>query len=306
MRYDPSPSSAFSIPRHRDFTTGLISTSLAFGWKDLRVETRRHSGGEFHFAPFEDYLLSVHLGAPLFLERSRKGERLRREQMVCGSAVLVPAGQVSVWRHAEPTHYLNLHLSPDLLNRTAAQMGFGDCETSVGAHPAAFHDPQVEQISHLLRLEMEAGAPHGRLYAEMLASALCVHLLQREPSTARRLPSVLPASRLRAELRQAVAYIQDNLMSDLSLDVIAREAGLSACYFARLFAEAFGVPPHQYVIQARIERAKALMTDSGLSPGDAARLTGFADQSHFTRHFKRLAGVTPQTFARDYNRKNVP
>lgn len=290
----------------QSFVDGLLCSSRSFGWQGLRAETRRHSGGEFQFDPFEDHLVSVHLGAAILLERSREGKRLRQEQMTCGSAVLVPVGQASFWRHTEATHYLNLHLSRALLEETGLQMGLGYSSDLAGFDPAAFRDSQVAQIALLLQMEMESGALHGRLYAEMLASALCVHLLQREHGQWRQSPPAPAVSGVRSELRHAVAYIQDNLSTDLSLASIAREAGLSACYLARLFTEAFGVPPHQYVIQARIERAKSLMTHGGLTPGDAARQTGFADQSHFTRHFKRLAGVTPSAFAREHIRKNVP
>ena len=106
------------------------------------------------------------------------------------------------------------------------------------------------------------------------------------------------SAKVRAELQRAVDFIQDNLAADLSLDAIAREAGLSSYHFARLFTEAFGVAPHQYVIQARIERAKSLIIQNRLSLGEAAQHAGFADQSHFTRHFKRIVGVTPRAFAR--------
>ena len=96
-----------------------------------------------------------------------------------------------------------------------------------------------------------------------------------------------------------MTFIQDNLASDLSLDAIAQEAGLSCYHFARLFTEAFGIAPHQYVIQARVERAKLLITQSRLPLGEVAQHVGFSDQSHFTRHFKRLVGVTPRAFAHD-------
>ncbi len=169
---------------------------------------------------------------------------------------------------------------------------------------ASFHDPQVEQIALLLRMEMESGALHGSLYAEMLASALCIHLLQREGRQSQTPELPLPAS-FRAELQRAVTYIQDNLAADLSLKTLAQEAGLSSYHFAHLFTEAFGIAPHQYVIQARIEWTKALMT-RGLPLCDVAQRVGFSDQSHFTRHFKRLVGITPRVFVRDAARKIVP
>lgn len=271
---------------------------------ELRVQVSRHSGGEFQFPPFEDHLLSLHLGDPITLEHGQNAGRSRQERMICGSIVVVPAGQPSFWRHSEASFYLNLHLSRTLLDRTAEQMGLDESGLSSEADSASFHDPQMEQIVLLLRTEMEAGAPHGSLYAEMLTSALCVRLLQHENECG---PARHPSEQIsyRAELRQAVIFIQDNLAADLSLGTLAQKVGLSSYHFAHLFTGAFGIAPHQYVIQARIEWAKALMT-RGLPLGDTAHQVGFSDQSHFTRHFKRLVGITPHAFVRDADRKIVP
>jgi AraC family transcriptional regulator len=67
--------------------------------------------------------------------------------------------------------------------------------------------------------------------------------------------------------------------------------------FARLFKEATGLPPHQYVIARRVERARQLLQGSAdLSLAEVAAHAGFSDQSQFARHFKRLVGVTPGQF----------
>lgn len=268
-------------------------------WPQLRVQVHRRSGGEFELAPFDDHLLSLHLGAPITLEHGQNAECSRSAQMTCGRAVVVPAGQPSFWRHTEASHYLNIHLPYALMERTAKQMHLERSGALSKTDLASFHDPQVEQIALLLLLEMEAGARHGSLYAEMLASALCVHLLQRVYGPAKEPPSSVSH---RAELQRAISYIEDNLAADLSLKTLALEAGLSSYHFAHLFTEAFGIAPHQYVIQARIEWAKALMT-RGLPLGNTAQRVGFSDQSHFTRHFKRLVGVTPRAFVRDTGRE---
>ncbi len=273
----------------------ILGTSRDLGWHGLLLETLLSPGNEFLCAPLESHLLCLNIGVPLFVERGEDIGDMRRMQMPGGFAAFVPAGQPALWRHCETIHHLHLHLSPALLGRTAEQLGLGRSGILAGIDPAPFHDPHVEQITQLLRLEMESGAPQGGLYAETLASALSVRLLQREHDTVR-LPILPPAAKVRTELQRAVAFIQDNLASELSLDAIAREAGLSPYHFARLFAEAFGVAPHQYVIQARIERAKTLITQSRLPLGEAAHFVGFSDQSHFTRHFKRLVGMTPRAF----------
>jgi AraC family transcriptional regulator len=74
-------------------------------------------------------------------------------------------------------------------------------------------------------------------------------------------------------------------------------AHLSAYYFARQFKAATGLPPHQYVILRRVERAKQLLhAGADLSLAEVAAHAGFSDQSQFSQHFKRLVGVAPGQF----------
>ena len=85
--------------------------------------------------------------------------------------------------------------------------------------------------------------------------------------------------------------------SGRSLEQMAAAACLSAYYFARQFKRATGLPPHQYVIARRVERAKQfLQTGSDFSLAEVAAHAGFCDQSQFSHHFKRIVGVTPGQF----------
>jgi transcriptional regulator GlxA family with amidase domain len=103
---------------------------------------------------------------------------------------------------------------------------------------------------------------------------------------------------LRTELQRAVTYIQDHLESGLSLQDIADAAGLSACYVARLFKQSIGQTPHQYILNQRVEKAKALLKQGNLSLAEIAVTVGFYDQAHFTNYFKRLTGTTPKVALR--------
>jgi AraC family transcriptional regulator len=94
----------------------------------------------------------------------------------------------------------------------------------------------------------------------------------------------------------AIEYIEDHIDSEIALEDLAAAVHLSAYHFARLFKASTGLPPHQYVIVRRIERAKHLLRDDDLSLTQVAARVGFWDQGHFTRHFKRLVGVTPKRF----------
>ncbi|MBD2103519.1 AraC family transcriptional regulator [Leptolyngbya sp. FACHB-261] len=93
-------------------------------------------------------------------------------------------------------------------------------------------------------------------------------------------------------VRQAREYLEDNLAQNVSLEQLAQVVNLSPYHLHRVFCSEIGLPPHQYQTQVRIARAKRLLSQ-GLSIRQVSIETGFADQSHFTRHFKRLMQVTP-------------
>ena len=103
----------------------------------------------------------------------------------------------------------------------------------------------------------------------------------------------LSARRLKAVL----GYIREHLHAALTLRDLAAVAHLSPYHFARRFKESTGLSPHRYIIARRIERAKQLLRDDDeLTLAQIAARVGFWDQGHFTRHFKRLVGVTPKHF----------
>ena len=103
----------------------------------------------------------------------------------------------------------------------------------------------------------------------------------------------LSARRLKAVL----GFIREHLHAALTLRDLAAVAHLSPYHFARRFKESTGLSPHQYVIARRIEWAKELLRgEEDLSLAQVAVRVGFWDQGHFTRHFKRLVGVTPKRF----------
>ena len=98
--------------------------------------------------------------------------------------------------------------------------------------------------------------------------------------------------------RRVLALMDAQADRQLTLDVLAREAGLSLAHFARAFKESIGRAPHQHLMALRLERARRLLEDTGTPLSDIAARAGFADQAHFPRLFKRQFGVTPGAFVR--------
>jgi AraC-like DNA-binding protein len=97
-------------------------------------------------------------------------------------------------------------------------------------------------------------------------------------------------------LQRVREYIEEHLVENIELETLAGLAGLSKWHFARAFKQSVGTPPHCYLIQRRLERAKALLAETDLSLAHIALKSGFSDQSHFSRRFRMFIGVTPRLF----------
>ncbi|MBC8138184.1 MAG: helix-turn-helix transcriptional regulator [Fibrella sp.] len=93
-------------------------------------------------------------------------------------------------------------------------------------------------------------------------------------------------------VRIAREYLAANYNANVSLNDLSRETGLHPNYLHHAFCAQVGLPPHAYLINLRIGHAKRLLS-SGIPAPQVAHAVGFADQSHFIRHFKRIVGVTP-------------
>lgn len=88
-------------------------------------------------------------------------------------------------------------------------------------------------------------------------------------------------------------YIDSHLQGNISLEELARIAQLSVHHFARAFRQSVGVPPHSYIVRRRVQRAKELLRTTNFSLSEIAVASGFTDQSHFARHFRRITGISP-------------
>ncbi|MDZ8261113.1 AraC family transcriptional regulator [Nostoc sp. ChiQUE01b] len=157
------------------------------------------------------------------------------------------------------------------------------------------HDPLIQQIGLTLKQEIETSGFDSSLYMESAVNLLAVHLLKRY-STQQFIIREYTGGLPKHKLKEAIAYINDNLDQNLSLAEIAAIAQISPHYFASLFKQSIGIAPHQYVTKCRVERAKSLLGKRELSVIQVSQLVGFQSQSHFTKVFRKYIGITPQAF----------
>jgi AraC-like DNA-binding protein len=110
-------------------------------------------------------------------------------------------------------------------------------------------------------------------------------------------PAAAPARADRPLARELRGLLDERLVEGIALDEAARLVHAHPAHMVRAFSGAFGIAPHQYLMARRVDRARRLLLD-GRPPVEVAAATGFYDQSHLTRHFRRLVGVTPGRYAR--------
>lgn len=97
-------------------------------------------------------------------------------------------------------------------------------------------------------------------------------------------------------VQRALDFIHANLAANIHLEDMATAAHLSVFHFSRTFRRAMGAGPHRYLVEMRIERAKALLLSGNLALAAIADETGFSDQSHMSKAFRRFTGLSPRAF----------
>jgi AraC-like DNA-binding protein len=112
------------------------------------------------------------------------------------------------------------------------------------------------------------------------------------PSPAHRDLGTLPLSKL----RRVTDYIREHLDQELTLARLGTVVCMSPYHFARLFQRSTGLPPHRFVVRARIGHASTLLAAPELSIGRIAQAVGFRTASHFSTVFRRIVGVTPRAY----------
>jgi AraC family transcriptional regulator len=263
-------------------------------WDGIRLTHYRFRAGSLPEHSHPEHLVTVSLGGGCKAEvRTASGFRTRDK--VRGSVCVIPAGAPFTTRIEDDSEYLAIYLEPSLVARAASEAGASRGPFEV-VESCSMNDPVVRSVGLALLAELERDNLGGRLYAESLANVLAVHLLRRYTTAgvgaAPRFTGGLGGQRL----RQVTDFIADNYGGDLSLDDLARAAGMSTFHFAREFKRTTGTTPHQYLIKFRVERAKALLAEGGMPLVEVGAQSGFSHQSHFTRLFRRLTGTTPQSY----------
>ena len=157
----------------------------------------------------------------------------------------------------------------------------------------------VWETAAKLKKAIESGEAKSRSYLEALSNVLA-HELSRSDHNIVRETSLSRGGLASWQKRAVLGYIEEHLDEQICLLTLAGLARLSEHHFCRTFKQSFGVPPHQFHVQQRMERAKVLLADRTASVTDIALTLGYSQTSSFSNAFRKMTGWTPTEYRREF------
>ena len=266
-------------------------SSAGSPWRGILLEQHGGMPAEIRDMAAADHIVVTQIGKPVEVEWKDDGH-YRKLRVVPGESAILPAGVVFTSRTSDVGDFISLTINQKFVHCVVHEAMEHGLELKL---TRVVNDPLLHALALAFRREVQSGYAGGAAYGESLGSTLVMHLVRHHAT--KRLP--VPADRGglgKRQLRRAIEYIHDHLGEDLSLAAVAAQSGLSMFHFARMFKQATGLTPHQYILRSRLNQAKQLLVTSSDPVADVAYRVGFYDQSHFTAHFKRAFGITPRIF----------
>lgn len=194
-----------------------------------------------------------------------------------------------------PFDFLLLEVSPEALRRIVQEADF----TGINALEvqAASADPILANLVRALVPSLQRPEQASQLFVDQVATAIGTHLVQCYGG---KTPALDVRSRKLSRAQELLSkeLLRANLGGDISILEVARACNLSRGYFIRAFRETTGVTPYQWMLKERISYARELLLSPAASLAQVAISCGFADQSHFTRVFANVVGVSPGVWRR--------
>jgi len=211
-----------------------------------------------------------------------------------GAVALLDPEVVHTGQAASPAGWAYRVLYPEVsvVTEVAAQLGW---RSGTPRFPqTVLYDARS---AALLRSAHQAAEHGDQLASSSLLTEALAWLLTAHASAA---TAVTPPAirRSLASVGTVCELLEERLADPPALAELAAMTGLSQFALLRAFRAQTGLPPHAYLNQLRVRRARTLL-DTGITPAEVAMTTGFADQAHLTRHFKRVVGVPPGAYQRE-------
>lgn len=226
------------------------------------------------------------------------GRLIRPREFTAGAVAIFDLRTTLATDLRDPFHAIDLYLPVEALQAIAGELGSTRIDALRHRPGTALVDPTLEAL--LLSMQPALAVPVAEtspLFVDYVARAAATHVAHRYGGLTL---AVRPARGGLApqQLRRVQELLDANLSGRILLAELAGACNLSVRQFTRAFRQTTGMAPHQWLLHRRIDKARDLLANTTRPVASVAGECGFADQSHFTRIFKRVAGVTPVRWRR--------
>lgn len=239
-----------------------------------------------HLEASDDLVIALHREGECNV-RAMCADNCSDEQSIPGQLTSMPAGSDYAFRVEGAVRFETIHVPHDRILGVAKRHSL---DSSIPDFRFAFRDAFVGGCIDAIQGEAAAPGPRSEEFIRSVTDSLLLHVLRNSVARTPFKPKSC------ASIDRSRALIESNLAECLSLEALAEEAGISRSHFARRFRAEMGVSPHRYQSQRRVEIAKRMLQETGMSLVDIAMELGFCSQSHFTQVFRASAGMTPRKF----------
>jgi AraC family transcriptional regulator len=270
----------------------ILSSHHGTKWEGIHVEYHRQPADECPEHCFQQHNIGLILNS-VTVNGILNGKHYGSEPWQRGEIFIGGAGTDFQSGAVEDPEFIAIAIDPTDFDNTVGESTNSNLIEIIPHWKIS--DPLILGIGWALKTELESGGLNGTLYVDALKNALSVHILHRycaQKPNQRDFEGGLDP----VKLQIVINYINDYLNRDLHIAELANLVQISPYYFSRLFKQSIGVTPHQYVTQCRIEKAKQLLKKPDLSLTYISQQVGFHDQSHFSKTFCKIVGVTPKKY----------
>jgi AraC-like DNA-binding protein len=245
----------------------------------------------------------VHEGEPFLFEWRRPDTgRLERTEVRAG-AVHINAGHRPFYqRWTGSQRVLVMAFDRSLVEQVGIAFG-GKTDADIGT-VIGTRDMEIETVAGRLRRELDQTGPSGSLVLEATAQLLLVHLF-RNYSHASGFAGSVKGGLDPRRLSRVLDFIDANISHEVTLSSLANVAGLSAHHFSSSFKAATGMPPYRFLLRRRVERAMEYLVTTDRTIADIAHELCFPSHAHMSTHFKRILGVQPSSFRREWRSRSA-
>jgi AraC family transcriptional regulator len=273
------------------------STSNGKDWTSVFASVQRERPFEGVFGPSRDQLLVLHRDGPVEIENildRRAGSRI----VPAGSIHLVSSGEQFGINLKETVETAHVYIRRAIIEEVAAELAESD-PTKIIIRSGVMMNATLRSLIEATAFALEDDSTASGMFVDYLSRAIAAQLI-RNHSNAKLKPvnGFMKVSRVSPALSEVIDFMSSNIDATINLSDLAGATNRSPSHIARMFRSELGMPPHQFLIKLRIDRARNLLEKSTMSIAEIAYECGFSHQEHLTRLFRRHLDTTPAAYRR--------